>query len=403
CLFFFARKSKSNGYVLYRELRGHSGCIITLRATEDGRFLASAGADGTRVWDLRSMRSLAAPRSSESRGATTALVWIKREDDLSEVLLSGTQKGYLACWKAGNQNARNFEELYCVRLIEPAEVTGLAFDAPTNRLAVSHRAGVVQVYTLGEDMSLEFVFSIQLESVNGSVKVVPRSIAFGKMQGYGRELMVFDLHGGNIYTLRSDNGEQSCQPWNVGGLIGDVAVDVRKGVLCMDDPSSGTNLYRLEDRSLVKTFSVKVTKKYRPRQVDFSDECRFIISGSDHGVVYIFDRRSGEIVDELRVDPHEWVQTVAVSASSSRHRVILNWELQAYECAGVCTIFAAKSRDIDGPNNVFVWRKKNKRRLGWVGIVCGLVAFQLCFLVVLAAAGFAYYKSSYDPLYRMYN
>ncbi|KAJ7052867.1 hypothetical protein C8F01DRAFT_1090226 [Mycena amicta] len=168
--FFFARKSKSNGYVLYRELRGHSGCIITLRATEDGRFLASAGADGTRVWDLRSMRSLAAPRSSESRGATTALVWIKREDDLSEVLLSGTQKGYLACWKAGNQNARNFEELYCVRLIEPAEVTGLAFDAPTNRLAVSHRAGVVQVYTLGEDMSLEFVFSIQLESVNGSVK-----------------------------------------------------------------------------------------------------------------------------------------------------------------------------------------------------------------------------------------
>ncbi|KAJ7049586.1 WD40-repeat-containing domain protein [Mycena amicta] len=354
--FFFARKSKSNGYVLYRELRGHSGCIITLRATEDGRFLASAGADGTRVWDLRSMRSLAAPRSSESRGATTALVWIKCEDDLSEVLLSGTQKGYLACWKAGNQNARNFEELYCVRLIEPAEVTGLAFDAPTNRLAV---------YTLGEDMSLEFVFSIQLESVNGSVKVVPRSIAFGKMQGYGRELMVFDLHGGNI---------------------GDVAVDVRKGVLCMDDPSSGTNLYRLEDRSLVKTFSVRVTKKYRPRQVDFSDECRFIISGSDHGVVYIFDRRSGEIVDELRVDPHEWVQTVA-----------------AYECAGVCTIFAAKSRDIDGPNNIFVWRKKNKRRLGWVGIVCGLVAFQLCFLVVLAAAGFAYYKSSYDPLYRMYN
>ncbi|KAJ7052868.1 hypothetical protein C8F01DRAFT_1331513 [Mycena amicta] len=164
-----------------------------------------------------------------------------------------------------------------------------------------------------------------------------------------------------------------CQPWNVGGLIGDVAVDVRKGVLCMDDPSSGTNLYRLEDRSLV----------------DFSDECRFIISGSDHGVVYIFDRRSGEIVDELRVDPHE---------------VILNWEFAGLRVRwSLQTIFAAKSRDIDGPNNIFVWRKKNKRRLGWVGIVCGLVAFQLCFLVVLAAAGFAYYKSSYDPLYRMYN
>jgi hypothetical protein len=31
--------------------------------------------------------------------------------------------------------------------------------------------------------------------------------------------------------------------------------------------------------------------------------------------VYVFDRRSGDIVDELRVDPREWVQTIAVSDS----------------------------------------------------------------------------------------
>jgi hypothetical protein len=37
------------------------------------------------------------------------------------------------------------------------------------------------------------------------------------------------------------------------------------------------------------------------------------VSGSDHGVVYVFDRRSGDTLDELRLDTGEWVQTVSVS------------------------------------------------------------------------------------------
>ncbi|KAJ7059985.1 WD40-repeat-containing domain protein [Mycena amicta] len=184
--FLFARKtSKFNGYVLHRQLGGHSGAIIALCATEDGRFLASGASDGTKVWDLQTMHSLASPKSPETRGATTALVWLKSEDNLSEALLSGTQNGYLACWKM-------LEELYCVRLIQPAEITDLAFDAPTNRLGVCHRGGIVQVYSLGGAMSLERVFSIELRSV------VPRAIVFGKMEGNTREVMVFGLYGGDV-------------------------------------------------------------------------------------------------------------------------------------------------------------------------------------------------------------
>jgi hypothetical protein len=37
-----------------------------------------------------------------------------------------------------------------------------------------------------------------------------------------------------------------------------------------------------------------------------------IVSGSDHGIVYVFDRRSGERLDELQVDAGDWVQTVLV-------------------------------------------------------------------------------------------
>ncbi|KAJ7025876.1 hypothetical protein C8F04DRAFT_1298724 [Mycena alexandri] len=137
----------------------------------------------------------------------------------------------------------------------------------------------------------------------------------------------------DITTFRGGNGDAAGEPWDVGALISDIAIDNRKNVLCMDDPSSGTNLYRLEDHTHVKTFPVPVTKHTRLRQVDFLGECQFIVSGSDHGLVYVFDRRSGDTVDELKVDPHEGVQTVAGA-----------------DCAGISTIFAAKSRDLVGTN-----------------------------------------------------
>jgi hypothetical protein len=62
------------------------------------------GTDSVKVWDLRTMRELGSPKSPEMRGASTAFVWIKREDDLSEALFYGTQNSYLVCWKKGKLN-----------------------------------------------------------------------------------------------------------------------------------------------------------------------------------------------------------------------------------------------------------------------------------------------------------
>ncbi|KAJ6553886.1 hypothetical protein B0H10DRAFT_1968037 [Mycena sp. CBHHK59/15] len=337
CFSLRPKASKHNIYILQSRLRGHSGAIARLRATEDRRFLVSGGTDGTKVWDLNTMHELGSPKTPESRRATMALVWIKREDDLSEALIYGTQNGQLGLVV--------FEELYCERLVNPAEITGLAFDAPSSRLAVCHRGGMVQVHALGSTMSLQEVFTLELRNT------VPRAIAFSQMYGNERDIMVFGLYGGDIHMLWGSNGKATGDPWTIGALIGDIALDTCKGVLCMDEPSSGTNLYCLEDHTRVKTFPVPVTKQQRLRQVDFLDECRFILSGSDHGVVYVFDHRSGDIVDELRVDPHEWVQTVA-----------------AADCAGVSTIFAAKSRDLVGYNKIFVWRKKSKKRVVVLGV-----------------------------------
>ncbi|KAJ7732819.1 WD40-repeat-containing domain protein, partial [Mycena olivaceomarginata] len=293
--------SKHNNYILQSKLRGHSGGIVRLRATEDGRLLASGGTDGTKVWDLSTMRELRSPKSSDIRGASTALVWIKREDDLGEALFYGTQNGQLVCWKEGKQQGLAvFEEISCVRIVNPAEITGLAFDAPSNRLAVCHQGGMIQVLRSTAPCSLKEVFSLELKNVT------PRAIAFGQMYFNDRDVMVFDLYRGDVLHLRSGAFANIIQ-------AATIALDVRKGVLITDEPLSGTNLYRLEDHTRVKTFPVAVMKQKRLRQVAFLEECQFIVSGSDHGIMYVFDRRSGDIVDELRVDPHEWVQTIAVS------------------------------------------------------------------------------------------
>ncbi|KAJ6537915.1 WD40-repeat-containing domain protein [Mycena capillaripes] len=323
CFSLHHKASKYDSYFLQSRLHGHSGGIVRLRATEDGRCLASGGTDGTKVWDLSTMRELGSPKSPEIRRASTALVWIKREDDLREGLFYGTQNGQLGL--------AVFEEISCVRVVNPAEITGLAFDAPSNCLAVCHRGGVVQVYALGSTMSLQEVFTLELKNF------APQAIAFGQMHGNERDVMVFGLYRGDIYTLRGSNGNVTGALWNVGAFIGDIALDTRKGVLCMDEPSSGTNLYRLEDHT------------------GLLDKCKFIVSGSDHGIVYVFDRRSGHTVDNLRVDPHEWVQTVS-----------------AADCAGVSTIFAAKLRDLVGSNKIFVWRRKSPQRFGVAGIACGM-------------------------------
>ncbi|KAJ7073087.1 WD40-repeat-containing domain protein [Mycena amicta] len=338
-------------YRLHSKLYGHSGAILSLGVREDGKFLASGGSDGTKVWDLVTLRQVQYPASSNNRGATTSLLWLKREDDVGKALVFGTEGGYLLCWRQDDSGgACAFKEVGCRRLTDPAEISGLAFDATTNRLAVCNRNGVFQIYQT----------------------VFPRAVAFGAMHGNERELLAFGLYCGLIYIVHGSVAPAAAKAWDVGTRIGDVALDATKGVLCINDPSTGVNLYRLGDRELVKSFPVPVTKSKRVRQVCLLDGCTAIVSGSDHGMVYVHDRRSGTVIAKLRVHPNEWVQTIATA-----------------DIAGVPTIFAAKSRDIAGANEILVWGKNtNKRRLA-ATVIAGLNVF-IKVLVLVAALAFAY-------------
>jgi len=39
------------------------------------------------------------PGGASGRGATTALIWIRRDDEIEDSLVYGTQAGYLVGWK----------------------------------------------------------------------------------------------------------------------------------------------------------------------------------------------------------------------------------------------------------------------------------------------------------------
>ncbi|KAJ6580206.1 hypothetical protein B0H10DRAFT_2099234 [Mycena sp. CBHHK59/15] len=150
---------------------------------------------------------------------------------------------------------------------------------------------------------------------------VPKAITFGAINGNERDILTFGLYNGHIW------------------------------VICIDDPACGVGLYRLDNHHQVKTFDIAVTKQKRPRKVCFADESRVIVCSSDHGIVYVFDRRSGDTLDELRIDASDWVQTIATT-----------------DCNGISTILAAKSREIGGPNEIFVWRKRTKKHRFTAGL-----------------------------------
>ncbi|KAJ7018621.1 WD40-repeat-containing domain protein [Mycena alexandri] len=352
--------SKNRLYTQHGTLQGHSGAVGCLGATEDGKLLASGGSDGTRLWNLEQMSSIARPAGAGIRGATTALLWVRREDEAAEILFFGTQQGFLVCWKQTSPSL--FEELHTMQLTQGAEITGLAFDPASNRLTVCNRNSVIQAYTVERSMTLHNVFSVTIE------EFVPKAIAFGEFRNSEAEIMVFGLYDGRICTLRGTTGEV-IGTRQIGGMIGDADVNARKGLFCVDDPTQGVALYRLDNNNRVKTFEVKVTKAHpRPRQVCFADDGSLIVSGSDHGVLYVFDRWTGEVVDELAVGSVDWLQTMT-----------------ATDVNGTSTIVAARSRELPGANNILVWKRAKARKQWTIPAVYGQILSAMHVVLVLGA------------------
>lgn len=95
---------------------------------------------------------------------------------------------------------------------------------------------------------------------------------------------------------------------------GHVAIHHRRNQFVVDNATDGFDLYMLDTGSFVRNFPTGIPKKRYPKQVAFGEETKVVVGGSDCGVVYVFDRKTGKTLDVL--DHHAdggLVQTVTVS------------------------------------------------------------------------------------------
>jgi hypothetical protein len=81
----------------------------------------------------------------------------------------------------------------------------------------------------------------------------------------------------------------------------------------IDNVTNGFDLHDLNSGSLVQTFKTSDITRREPKQVVFAEDSRIVVGGSDHGIVYVFDRRTGAILEKLPHANKGLVQTITVS------------------------------------------------------------------------------------------
>ena len=94
---------------------------------------------------------------------------------------------------------------------------------------------------------------------------------------------------------------------------GNAAVSLEHRIFVIDNVSNGFDIYRLDGGHFIRTLVTREPIRTYPKGVAFANNCQAIIAGSDHGYVYIFERKSGCILGKLAHARKDGVQTIAVS------------------------------------------------------------------------------------------
>lgn len=93
---------------------------------------------------------------------------------------------------------------------------------------------------------------------------------------------------------------------------GNAAVDLERRLCVVDNVGDGFDIYKLDSGSYVKTLSTKDPLKTYPKGVTFAAHSYAVVGGSDHGIVYIFERKTGKIIKTLKHAKKGGAETIAV-------------------------------------------------------------------------------------------
>lgn len=93
---------------------------------------------------------------------------------------------------------------------------------------------------------------------------------------------------------------------------GNVAVSTRRNQFVIDNARNGFDLYQLDSGTYIRTFPTGNPSKLLPKQVAFGEDSKVVVGGSDHGAIYVFDRKTGKPLQVLHHADKGLVQTVTV-------------------------------------------------------------------------------------------
>jgi WD40 repeat protein/serine/threonine protein kinase len=272
-------------------LAGHKGPVLAVANADQGRWIISAGADGTlRVWNAGSGSPIRTIELDE--GPATALA----VDD--QRALTGHGGGSIALW-----DLERAEKLKTLQFRD-MPITSLAFTADPNLFVVGSAAGVA-------------IFDIRAPSA-------PASIAEGQEGGAGHILAAAHFRG----LLVASGQDRYIRLWRTEtGTLARTFRDPSGSVSALDITSAGRAVVSGSSDGFVRLWSTgssRVQRTFRAHEgrvtsVAFAPNDRLVASAGADGQIKVWDLRAGRRAHAFR---NSAGPMRAVSFSADGRRII---------------------------------------------------------------------------------
>ncbi|KAI9459800.1 WD40-repeat-containing domain protein [Boletus coccyginus] len=299
---------------------GVDNAINCLAINGQGTFLTGGSNDGMKIWNMDKLEEIpSVARRHAFNDPISAAMWITRKDEAHETLCFGTSLGYLIFWRQnkGSRMQIQFEEVTLKRIGTSCEITCMACDTTQRagvRIAAATRERHIVVWTF-EGNLLTPTLSVQLNTT------VPKGIAFSGQN----DLQVWGMYDGLMLTIRGDG--RVVKSTELSTAIGGVALHEKQSTFVIDNVTDGFSLHNVESGNLLLS----------------GENGAMVIGGGDRGEVYVFDRKTGTLVQALRHADKGLVQSIGVHDGESYN-----------------TIVVATSRTEPRPT-ISIWRYKRSR------------------------------------------
>jgi serine/threonine protein kinase len=253
------------------QLAGHKGPVIAAASSDQGRWIVSAGADGTlRVWNAGSGALVRTIELDE--GAPTALAVGDRR------ALAGHKGGAIVLW-----DLEKAEKIGAFQLGTTAAVTSLAFTADPNEFAAASGDGGVALF----DVRTPSAPAMLLDGRNGTGTIVTAS------QGRG---FVASAGGDRSVRLWRTETESLTRTYRIpAGEIAalDIASDGRYLAAALTDGS-----IRVWSNSSSRAIRIFKAHQSRAVAIAFGPD-RLLATASDDGRVKVWNLRAARVVRTL--------------------------------------------------------------------------------------------------------